>query len=360
MGKYDKDRHQKELAMRYCVAKGLVPCLEVMVASSSDLSDSTEVLTDLDVLGLEFIADGGFRRTIFDCKTGNKLSPINRAFWAAGVTRYAGCDEAVVVLKNPAVNNHRFSALEMGVDLHDDRSFEDLGRTYDLLFDQDLTYQSSIDRWNKVYDIYTKNQWSAEIFNLGRNVVPLSRTPWSTFRKLVVALRAVKGHVDPAKEAHLVILWDVLAAAFILWSSMGRDIRRFYDPAIARAEFEKLLKYYIWGGKESYIVRRQMKGKAEDGSLPDLDFPAWERLVDFAGLIIAAPQEIFGCVSVCRDLSIRIACGRVLAHDQQISAALTRNKRVRQFVMSMVDYLIAACGLPKDLSARMQAELASS
>jgi hypothetical protein len=62
-----------------------VPFLEVVVRSGADLSDSVEILTDLDVLGIEAIGDGGLRRTIFDCKTTNKMSPINRAFWAAGV-----------------------------------------------------------------------------------------------------------------------------------------------------------------------------------------------------------------------------------------------------------------------------------
>jgi len=94
MGKYDRDRALKEMAIRYCLAQGLAPCLEVVVASASDLSDTSEDLTDLDVLGLDFIADGGFRRLIFDCKTTNKMSAINRAFWASGIMAYTGCDEA--------------------------------------------------------------------------------------------------------------------------------------------------------------------------------------------------------------------------------------------------------------------------
>ena len=51
MGKYDKDRYYKELAVRYCLARGAVPFLEVVVRNVSDLSDSVAVLTDIDVLG---------------------------------------------------------------------------------------------------------------------------------------------------------------------------------------------------------------------------------------------------------------------------------------------------------------------
>src|SRR5688572_4104649 len=84
MGKYDKDRFQKELAIRFCQARSTVPFVEVVVRSSADLSHSVEVLTNLDVVGLEVTSDGAIKRTIFDCKTANKMSPINRAFWAAG------------------------------------------------------------------------------------------------------------------------------------------------------------------------------------------------------------------------------------------------------------------------------------
>jgi len=294
MGKFDKDRHQKELALRYCLARGMTPCLEVAVPSASDLSDTVELLTDIDVLGLEFIADGGFRRTIFDCKTTSKLSAVNRAFWAAGLSKYMGCDDAVVVLKNRAVYNHRISALRMGVDLHDEPSLDDLGRTFSLDFAKDNFYQSSVDRWNVVFDIYQKNSWANKLYDIGRNLAPVAHEPWRSFRRIIVEMRAARGNIDPAKNAHVVIFLDVLAAIFILWSSLGRDIRRLYDPAMTKDEFERALRYYIWGGKESYQLRQELRQKADGASQPQ-DFPAWDKLMAFASLVISAPQELFGC-----------------------------------------------------------------
>ncbi len=222
MGKYDKDRFQKELAIRYCLARGVVPFLEVVVRSIADLSDSVEILTDLDVLGIETLGDGGLRRTIFDCKTTIKMSSINRAFWAAGVKEYTGCNEAYVLVKGKAVHNHRISALAIDVDLHDEQSFKDLGRTFDQAFPADDCYQAAIVRWNAVFDCYAKNGWAENLFDLSRNVVPLSRA-----------------------------FFDVLASAFVLWAAMGRDIRRFYEPSMEKAVFETGLRYYLWGGKES-------------------------------------------------------------------------------------------------------------
>jgi hypothetical protein len=355
MGKYDKDRHQKEMAIRYCLAQGMSPCLEVVVASASDLSDTTEVLTDLDVVGLDFIADGGFRRLIFDCKTTNKMSAVNRAFWAAGILAYSGCDEAFVILKNKAVYNHRLSALTIGVDLHDEASFEDLGNARDIGFNADINYQSSVDRWNVVFDIYSKNTWSEALFLTGRNAAPLSVQPWRVFRKMVAELRTARGQFDPAKDGHVAIFLDVMAAIFILWSSIGRDVRRFYDPKMSKAEFEKALLYYIWGGKESYQIRQELRQKT-DASGAIQEFPSWDKLVSFAGLVIAGPQELFGCVNICREMSIRMLSGKLTEQEKGLSKMLSANKRARQFIMAASEYMIAASGLPKDLTERIQSE----
>jgi hypothetical protein len=137
------------------------------------------------------------------------------------------------------------------VDLHDEASFEDLGNSRDIGFNADINYQSSIDRWNAVFEIYGTNTWSEALFLTGRNAVPLSVQPWRVFRKMVAEVRTARGQFDPAKDGHVAIFFDVMAAIFILWSSIGRDIRRFYDPKMSKAEFEKALLYYIWGGKES-------------------------------------------------------------------------------------------------------------
>jgi len=355
MGKFDKDRFQKEMAIRYCLARGLSPALEVLVPSASDLSDTVEVLTDIDVLGLEFIADGGFRRTVFDCKTGNKMSPSSRAFWAAGLSSYMGCDDAVIILKQRAVYNHRISALRIGVDLHDDLSFDDLGKTFDLEFAKDKYYQSSVDRWNAVYDIYQKDGWSENLYNIGRNAAPVSREPWRVFRRLVAELRSVKGQFDPEKDRHVVIFLDTLAGAFVLWASLGRDIRRFFDPKMTKVEFETALRYYIWGGKESFQIRQEMRQRAEaNGTVQE--FPAWDRFVALAGVVITAPQDLFRCVNICRDIAIRLACGRDPDHEKRLSQAIVASNRARQFIMGLTDYLIAASGLPKDLSARVHRE----
>lgn len=361
VGKYDKDRFQKEAAIRLCLARGHAPFLETLVFSASDLSSTVEVVSDLDVLGLEFVADGAFRRTLYDCKTESKLSAINRAFWASGMMRYTGCEEACLILKKPAVHNHRMSALKIGVDLHDLASFEDFAKTYVADFNQDKYYQSSIERWNKVFEAYQKNKWSEGLFSACRNIVPLTREPWTVFRRIVSLLKENHGHFDPAKKDHTGIFIDILASSAILWSLMGRDIRRFYSPTIDKSAFAKTLNYYIWGGEESYANRQHMKTLMGSSKGEALEFPGWDRFVHLAGLVIAAPQEFFSCAHLTREIAFRCLSGEDAILDATLSLDLAKNKRLLQFIPALAQYFQRACQLPRDLnivvSERLQLKL---
>jgi len=342
MGKFDKDRYQKELAINYCLARGFLPFVEVLVRSSSELSDVTEVVTDIDVLGVYSWKDAGLHKTLFDCKTSNKMSSINRAFWAAGVKAYAGCDSAFVILKNRAVSNHRFTALRMNVDLHDDSSFIELGRDFDEAFPAMSYYQSSIDRWNAVYSCYEKYLWLEPIFGLIRHSAPLTDSPWSVFRKILAELRAAKGQFDPSKSEHLAVFFDILASVFVLWAQMAREIRRLYQPDTKRADFEKTLRYYLWGGRDAYQLRQQLsKGK-------HAELPAWEKIVAFSGMVLSAPQSVFGCAHICREISIRCVSEANEAFDQELQTRLNSGGRNRQYMSSLVECIVEAGGLPTD------------
>jgi hypothetical protein len=354
MGKYDKDRFQKELAIRYCLARGLLPFLEVVVRGVSDLSDSVEVITDIDVLGLNCTGDGTIQRTIFDCKTLNKMSPINRAFWASGLRQYAGCNDAFVILKTKAVHNHRISALSIDVDLHDEESFIDLGKTLDMSFPSILSYQSSIEGWNSLFVSFEKNIWTEKLFDLSRNIIPLSKSYSSNFRKIIAELRLTRGNFDPDKNQHIAVLFDIIASTLVLWIAMARDIRRFYEPSIKKESLENILRYYMWGGKDSYSIRQQMREKSHPDNAGVVEFPAWDQLFKLCGLIISSPQSLQGCAYICRELSIRCATGPDDALDGKLAEFIKGNSRYRQFIVAMTDYLVAASGLPQDIGRKVQ------
>ena len=346
MGKYDKDRFQKELAIRYCLTKGMVPFLEVVTPSVSNLSDSTEVLTDLDVVGVEVDSDGAQRYVFFDCKTSKRMSPINRAFWAAGVKTYVRYDQVYVILKTRPLTNHRLSALTINVDLYDEASFRELGRRLDEAYPSDDYYQSSITRWEAVHEAYAKNSWAQNTFDLVRNQVPLSTAPWATFRHIIAELLRTKGQYDPEKTDHVAIFLDILASAMVLWSALGRDISRFYEVGMDRQSFEKVLRYYIWGGRDHYQTRQQLANLAEKKTT---DVPAWPKLVNYASLTVSAPKRLLACSHAFREFSIRTITENVSAFDKGLNQRFADDNRLRQFMLGMCGYLVDAGKLPGDM-----------
>lgn len=354
MGKFDKDRHLKELAIRFCIAYEFIPFLEVILKSKSDLSDTIEPLTDIDVLGFSVSNDGQIVRQVFDCKSSGRMSAINRAFWAGGVVKYAGCNGAYVILGQKPVHSHRISALDMGIDIHDDSSFRDLGKSKVIDFDSDKFFQSSLDRWEKVSELLDKLSWGSEIRDLCYNSAPLTKEPYKVFRKLIAEYKAASKFFDPLKNDHLIWFVDALTFVFVLWTMIARDLRRVYDPGITKADFEKRLRYYIWGGRESYEIRQALDHKLQklrQGSSANFDvkeFPAWDDLVKLAGVVVPAHTDLFDCVFLCREISIRLCVGSDPKKDLALKALLSNNSRFVQFTDLFTRYIVSACGLPSD------------
>ena len=110
-------------------------------------------------------------------------------------------------------------------------------------------------------------------------------------------------------------------------------------------------------GKEFYELRRQMREKLEKDApeAASFDLRAWDKLVAFAGLVMNAPQEIFSCAVISRELAIRQATEADADLDARLSGLLNSNKRARQFSLSMAEYLVSASGMPREMLTAMEA-----
>jgi hypothetical protein len=88
--------------------------------------------------------------------------------------------------------------------------------------------------------------------------------------------------------------------------------------------------------------------------LSSVELPRWNELVSFAGLVVGAPQNIFECALICRELAIRCATTPNAQFDKALTARFKSNSRIRQFSLSLSDTLVAAGGLPSDMGKRVQ------
>lgn len=359
MNKGDKDSHQKQSAIRYCLALGRLPCPEVVIYSPSDLTSTPEPLTDLDVLGVEALDDGGLRRTLFDCKSGNRMSAINRALWVRGLMDFIHIDHGVVILRSPPLENHRLAALDLSVDIHSEDTFTGLGNLISTEFSKDLFYQSDVERWRSQIAAYRQCSWSAPLHDCVRHLAPVTKEPYKIFRRLIAELRAVRGEFDPSKDKHRTIYYDSLCGMLLLWSAMSRDIRRLYREDLPYARFEELLRYYIWGGQETYHIRQEMAKKVDKES-PSVEMPEWPKLQKFVSNVVTDPGSALSCASFSRELSIRESSGVLSDKDDNLRNILKSNHRVAQFLLSASDYLTSAGKLPRefyDHSAGILADL---
>ena len=357
MGNLDKDIHQKESAIRFCVLTGSLPFLEVNVENRRELSDTTTVMTDIDVLGVSIDASGTVRRVIFDCKTLGKTSPINRAFWAAGLMKYVSCDEAFVILKKKASEAHRLSAKDINVHLYSEQQFENYSESYSLDFNSDYCYSTNIDNWITHASIYGKNSGFEKFGQFLNSEIPLESDSARGIKRLLAALQKGKGEFNPVKDTHAAIFYHVVMTFSYLMAKAVHDLKAIVDFDANKEEFEKLLKYYIWGGREAFSIKQKMSQlfSSTNTSMASIEpeLREWELFVELVRKLLDSPVDVFKCCFPMREISIRKLAVNDEAKDLFLAKSISNNKRIRQFASSQAKYLIKATQLPAEFDSNL-------
>ncbi len=117
-----------------------------------------------------------------------------------------------------------------------------------------------------------------------------------------------------------------------------------------KASFEKVLRYYIWGGRDEFKIRGKIAMLAKQKTI---DIPAWEMFVNYAGLSISTPKSLLSCSHVFKELAIRTVTASVPEFDKVLQEKFVFDTRLRQLLLGMNRYLVAAGNLPKDIGLRV-------
>jgi len=357
MGKLDKDIHQKESAIRFCILTGSLPFLEVNVENRRELSDTATVITDIDVLGVFVDASGTSRRIIFDCKTLGKTSPINRAFWAAGLMRYVSCNEAFVILRKKATEAHRLSAKDINVHLYSEKQFSNYSESYSLDFNTDYCYSTNVDNWITHTSIYDRNSGFEKFGQFLNSEIPLESDSARGIKRLLSALHKGKGEFNPDKEAHSAIFYHVVMVFSYLMAKAVHDLKAIIDFDAKKEDFEKLLRYYIWGGREAFSQKQKMSQlfASNNTSLAcsDPELREWELFVELVRKLLDSPVNVFKCCFPLREISIRNIVTKDDAKDIYLAKSIASNNRIRQFASSQAKYLVKAAQLPSEFDSNL-------
>jgi len=351
MAKLDKDIVQKEKAIRYCISNGVLPFLEVVVDNSREISDVKTVITDLDVLGIEVSRRGVTRKILFDCKTVAKMSAINRAFWAAGVMAYTGCEESYVILTKKASEAHRVSARSLNVHLFQEQDFHSYAQSANINYLDALSYSSNISNWHSFYSIFEKNKNISSLGEYINTKLPLEKDNAKSLRELLGVIRLNKGEFDPAKPEHMAIYCSIILGFMLVMAPICTQISDIYNQEMSQREFEKILRYYIWGGRESYIQRRELKNAVLDATgseKGELELPGWDGFIKVSRTFLDAPSELRKALIPCREVSLRCISPKDDEVDKQLHIKIKKSNRINQFIIASSTYLYKATGMPKD------------
>lgn len=358
-----KDTQQKLKALRYCVALGLVPHMEVVVRYLGDTSDSPCDLTDIDVLGIMPGAEAPSLRVIFDCKTLNKMSPINRAFWAKGLMAVTHSSEAFVILGKPAIEAHRLAGNSFGVRLFSEKLFDTFATSASPDYLVPNSYLEGIDGWAKLAYISKNFPALEDLLTFLNSTALLQLNGTQGIRNLMAHMKHAAGELDPTKDLHRAVFKLALAQFSMFVNEMVRDFQNIFDPQSDRILFERTLRYYIWGGKENYDLRQRLNTalKAARGvtEAEPFEFPGWDKFVDYFRGCLDSPLSLSATCLPIKDMAFRELSSPVDDIDRRLAVRLKANNRVRQFSLAAASYFADASKVPREFREAFSVELNS-
>ncbi|QJE74605.1 hypothetical protein HHL28_17435 [Aerophototrophica crusticola] len=353
-----KDTEQKLDCAKFCATQYIVPFLEVVVSHPNEVSDSETHITDIDVLGVSINKFGHIERYLFDCKTQAKLSPINRALWAAGAARFTDAARSFVVLKKDAPESHRLAASSVNVHLHSEDSFRRYATSLDINFLRKFTYLEVLDGWSKLQETQQKYPKLEALARVSSGSFLLEPSAARALRRLVGVLSKVRGELDPSKPDHRQVFLSTLSVFILLMAACIQDLKDLFDFKLPKEDFERIVRYYIWEGKENYELRRKLRHAFEvaKGSEENVEFdlPGWEKFLHLTRIYLEAPHSVPYLALPAKELAFREVMKHESDYDTGIKIRLTNNGRGRQFLFAAASYLVSACQLPGDFSKQLE------
>lgn len=359
-----KDTLQKQKAIRYCVATGLVPYPEVVVKYAADVSETVADISDIDVLGVKPAAEFASKLVLFDCKTQAKISAINRALWSAGLKNLVKAEEAFVILNKAAPEGHRLAANSIGVRLFSEKLFDNFGASASINFMADTSYLENMGAWEELLSIKERSKGLVPLLIYLLNDAALERSPTEGFRTLLARLKQTAGEFDVSKPTHRCLYTLAVTQAVIFLAGMTREFHNVFDPNMNRDSFSTSLRYFSWGGREGYNLREKLhralqasRGQDESGAF---ELPGWERFVELMRAFMDAPLLVGSAALPLKDLGFReLSQPRELA-ERRIASELQVNTRSRQFALSVNKYIASLSRMLTDSGAHLTALLSNT
>lgn len=348
-----KDREQKTRALRYSVSKGWFPQLEVDVQPPKALGKNIVLMTDLDVFASMPDDFCGFRNVVFDCKTTMKESAINRALWLRGVLDRMHAEQGVCILrKNVIESDHKLISTKLGIILLAEDEFEIFAKSTSRRYENELGHVCDIEAWEKLFGLKEAYPALAQALNFSRSVYWMIDDAAEACRRTLVVIHDIRGELDPAKEEHLAIAFDLASLFARSLAILTAYIFRAYLLPKQQAELEEAVKVLLYGGREAYEHRNQLyklllkERKGIDADDGDLSLPDWERFIHLVRQFLDSPNDVAHVPLILREVAfsyLRKSTNRAFA-----KGLCVESPQAGRFAVLIIDYLFKATKLPAE------------
>lgn len=357
-----KDRPLKKMATKLCASQGIIPFVEVLVRSPTGLEDAASDITDIDVLGYDIGKAGSTIRTIFDCKTASKMSAINRALWAAGLTQFVGADRAFVIQKKETPYSHKLAAHSLHVSIHSEAAFERYARSISPRFDKDVTYLDNMDVWDAFISARRNNSQLTDLIAYTTTQSALESQGPKAIRICLAAIKKSASELDPAKQFHRTLFGLTVSSFLIALSLSAISLIEIFQFSMPKEDFEKTVRYFVWEGRDNYDVRVNLKNameraRGESGVSPPFDLPEWQQFITMMRSLLDAPEALAGLPHLAKEVAFRSSQTTRAEPDARLRQLFQANNRARQFIFSSASYLVKAGALPKEFGSEFEREI---
>ena len=355
-----KDRDQKAKALRYCVAKRWFPQIEVDVRPVRHISDQVALVTDLDVLA--FIPDEfkGFRSIVFDCKTGNKESAVNRSIWLRGILNLMQAEVGVCIMKKSAIDaDHKLVATELDIVLLAEDEFEIYAKATSSRLDDQLGATGNINVWESLFRIQSNYPKLESTLRYLRSEFWMQKNAAVSCRHVVAKLQAVHGELNPEKEEHQYIVCDLAALFAHSLAKICSYLFKAYLHPKRQVDLDEAAKILIYGGRDAYEHRnrlfkllKQYKGSMDETE--ELSLPEWQRFIKLIRQLLDAPLDVARAPLILREIGFN----RLQNGDRSFACTLCQEApQAASFAVLIIGYFFRAGELPSEFQSSVEAEI---
>ncbi|MDV6374167.1 hypothetical protein [Deinococcus arenicola] len=354
-----KDMQQKYTLARHFHEIEAFTLIEVPIYHRSGGNDRLAFVTDIDVLALRPNRSFGWDVILGDCKTGDRVSPVNRSLWLRGLMHSVDASEGIVLLGNQhrVEQDHKLYASEFSVHIYTESEFGE--------YDKAIVFPYGSNRSTYIPSTQLSLRQLPRRFDaLGNFVNYVFHSSWmevnhfTTLRKVLGASMGISGEIDPRKTDHVALVVLATSVFAVHLAACVGSIFSSFLPSAEKISIEMTLKNLVWGGRDNYemalSLRSQLleaKGKTSDEPV-ELVFPYWENFVDLITVLLENPAAAFRLPAYFQSFSSDLAGGTDNS-ERYSKSDLTMLK----FAFLTLSYFIKASRWPIQLRQELEKRL---